>query len=690
MWNFRVLVSLLLFYMTIVNCDDFYPPAIALYPKKTIMVLDSNMTEWKPLTFNINVNNLKHANIAEYCKKSFPDLKITNYFQSKDQVTIKNWCTEGKSVNCKGHAHKVFPYFCVDKNFKGLQITAQKGCTMHVKGKKSDGSGHNKEKCYDQKDWYSVGLAACKDTNSKLTNHTVMKPCNKPGYFEAFQFVCCPKTSEKVTESPTQVPIKNEETDKCMMPKEVGWCRASIHRWYFDAEEKRCKIFVYGGCHGNENNFETEEDCLNQCKCHLEKRTGMCRGFFMRWHYNKAAEKCQEFVYGGCDGNPNRFENEQSCMNNCSVIQTIDEEFTTTVESEVVSNEEPKVTNYEITISETENDDDNAVDVMFNHPYLSTSFLNELKSYNQNYNKDRLVETENFNMLTQNEKFTLSSGQHIEHVRNLHNIERKYLSKSENLLNNLRTETYDKFLDKSSSVSDLSSEEVFQSLMAYVATEKYEQQYCLDHHKTVFDDFKKHARIEAVKDTNSVILSLQESIYSVQNRLRKNLQSVDDRIKNQFSEQIEKILNDFQPIDLKYVTYQSIDNLESSADLIDDTEYEVENGNDNESEEFDIPDIAKTYSDEESEYDDTESEYALKSSSWWLFWGGLLCVTLLIAVLAANMAFKSKNEKKLKKSNKKVTKNNQIFTPEEKQLLQMQQDGFENPTYKFFEKHQKA
>ena len=52
--------------------------------------------------------------------------------------------------------------------------------------------------------------------------------------------------------------------------------------------------------------------------------------------------------------------------------------------------------------------------------------------------------------------------------------------------------------------------------MAYVATEKYEQQYCLDHHKTVFDDFKKHARIEAVKDTNSVILSLQESIYSVQ------------------------------------------------------------------------------------------------------------------------------------------------------------------------------
>ena len=47
--------------------------------------------------------------------QSFPDLEIKNYFQSKDQVIIKNWCVQGKNVNCKGHQHKVFPYFCVGK-----------------------------------------------------------------------------------------------------------------------------------------------------------------------------------------------------------------------------------------------------------------------------------------------------------------------------------------------------------------------------------------------------------------------------------------------------------------------------------------------------------------------------------------------------------------------------------------------
>ena len=53
-------------------------------------------------------------------------------------------------------------------------------------------------------------------------------------------------------------------------------------------------------------------------ECHLDKETGNCRGLFYKWHYNKATESCQEFVYGGCGGNMNRFESEQLCMSNCS------------------------------------------------------------------------------------------------------------------------------------------------------------------------------------------------------------------------------------------------------------------------------------------------------------------------------------------------------------------------------------
>ena len=34
---------------------------------------------------------------------------------------------------------------------------------------------------------------------------------------------------------------------------------------YFDNSEKRCMPFYYGGCEGNDNRFDTNEDCQRSC-----------------------------------------------------------------------------------------------------------------------------------------------------------------------------------------------------------------------------------------------------------------------------------------------------------------------------------------------------------------------------------------------------------------------------------------
>lgn len=52
----------------------------------------------------------------------------------------------------------------------------------------------------------------------------------------------------------------------CTLEAETGPCRASMSRWHFDMSQRKCVRFIYGGCAGNRNNFDSEEYCMAVCK----------------------------------------------------------------------------------------------------------------------------------------------------------------------------------------------------------------------------------------------------------------------------------------------------------------------------------------------------------------------------------------------------------------------------------------
>ncbi|XP_045520436.1 spondin-1 [Pieris brassicae] len=51
----------------------------------------------------------------------------------------------------------------------------------------------------------------------------------------------------------------------CMEAEERGPCRGVYQRWAFAADKGACVPFTYGGCRGNQNNFISQDDCLETC-----------------------------------------------------------------------------------------------------------------------------------------------------------------------------------------------------------------------------------------------------------------------------------------------------------------------------------------------------------------------------------------------------------------------------------------
>ena len=141
--------------------------------------------------------------------------------------------------------------------------------------------------------------------------------------------------------------------DVCSLPSETGPCYASITRFFYDSRSGRCEQFTYGGCHGNSNNFRSAQECEATCSNHLlvplaavtpaapsseaasppptpalENKDaksvcsqapdeGNCRAAFPMYFFNKQSGACEEFIYGGCQGNDNRFKTKEECEQFC-------------------------------------------------------------------------------------------------------------------------------------------------------------------------------------------------------------------------------------------------------------------------------------------------------------------------------------------------------------------------------------
>nr|XP_019955331.1 PREDICTED: tissue factor pathway inhibitor-like isoform X1 [Paralichthys olivaceus] len=51
----------------------------------------------------------------------------------------------------------------------------------------------------------------------------------------------------------------------CFSPADRGTCDGAEKRFFYNSRTKRCQMFHYSGCGGNENNFMVRKQCIRKC-----------------------------------------------------------------------------------------------------------------------------------------------------------------------------------------------------------------------------------------------------------------------------------------------------------------------------------------------------------------------------------------------------------------------------------------
>ncbi|XP_012583997.1 PREDICTED: kunitz-type protease inhibitor 1 [Condylura cristata] len=113
-----------------------------------------------------------------------------------------------------------------------------------------------------------VCSATCNPTEFRCSDG-----CCIDSFLECDDSADCPDASdeascEKYTSGFEELQNIHFTSDKghCVDLPDTGLCWESIPRWYYNPFSQTCARFTYGGCHGNKNNFEEEQQCLESCR----------------------------------------------------------------------------------------------------------------------------------------------------------------------------------------------------------------------------------------------------------------------------------------------------------------------------------------------------------------------------------------------------------------------------------------
>ncbi|XP_059248182.1 amyloid-beta precursor protein isoform X5 [Mustela nigripes] len=168
------------------NAGLLAEPQVAVFCGKLNMHMNVQNGKWESDPSGTKTCIGTKEDILQYCQEVYPELQITNVVEANQPVTIQNWCKRGRK-QCKTHAHIVIPYRCLVGEFVSDALLVPDKCKfLHQE---------RMDVCETHLHWHTVAKETCSEKSTNLHDYGMLLPCGIDK-FRGVEFVCCPLAEE--------------------------------------------------------------------------------------------------------------------------------------------------------------------------------------------------------------------------------------------------------------------------------------------------------------------------------------------------------------------------------------------------------------------------------------------------------------------------------------------------------------
>ncbi|XP_052401448.1 amyloid-beta A4 protein-like [Carassius gibelio] len=166
-------------------------PQVAMFCGKPNMHINVQTGKWEPDPSGSKSCIGTKEGILQYCQEVYPELQITNVVEANQPVSIWDWCKKGRK-QCRSHMHIVVPYRCLVGEFVSDALLVPDRCKfLHQE---------RMDMCESHLHWHTVAKESCGDRSMNLHDYGMLLPCGIDR-FRGVEFVCCPAEAEKESDS---------------------------------------------------------------------------------------------------------------------------------------------------------------------------------------------------------------------------------------------------------------------------------------------------------------------------------------------------------------------------------------------------------------------------------------------------------------------------------------------------------